>query len=76
MGVRILFAAVSALLSLIVVFLGPRYALTKQNHAAILEAVTHRRETGKPAADPSVIEACERVSGRPFETLWVGKEAE
>jgi len=76
LGVRILFAAIPTLLSLIVVLQGPRYALTKRNHAAILEAVAHRRETGRPSANPTIIEACERVSGHPFGTLWVGREVE
>jgi len=72
LGIRVMFAAVPAVLSLIVVWLGFRYVLTKNNHAAILQAVAHKREHGSPTDDPELIAACEKVAGKSFNKLWVG----
>lgn len=73
-GVKFLFSIVPILLSLIVVWLGIRYTLTKNNHAHMSAAVRHKRETGKPTQNAEQIKACETVTGRPFGEMWVGRD--
>jgi oligogalacturonide transporter len=73
LGVKTLFSLAPIVLSLLVVWLGARYTLTKRNHAQMSLAVKHRRETGAPTQNAGQIKACETVSGIPFDKMWVGK---
>jgi oligogalacturonide transporter len=75
-GVNFMFTIVPIALSLIVVWLGLRYTLTKKNHDAIITAIAHKRETGIPTDDPELIKACEWVSGYAFHDMWVGQAEE
>jgi oligogalacturonide transporter len=72
-GVRFMFSIVPIMLCLLVTWLALRYTLTKGNHAAVQQAVAHKRETGKPITDPGIIAACEKVTGYKFEDMWVGR---
>jgi oligogalacturonide transporter len=72
-GVNFMFAIIPILLSLVVIWTGYRYTLTKKNHAAITEAVAYKRQTGKPISDQSIIIACEKVTGYKFDEMWAGK---
>lgn len=74
LGVRILFAIVPIVLSAITWVLAKRYTLTMANHAKIRVAIQTKRETGVPVCDQDVIHACEEVAGRPFNTMWVGRQ--
>ena len=76
LGVKTLYAVLPIAFSLLVVWLGFRYALTKKNHAAVVAAVAHKRETGQPITDPELIKACEMVCGQKFDTIWAGQPGE
>ena len=76
LGVRTLYAVLPITFSLLVVWLGFRYTLTKKNHAAVIAAVAHKRETGRPIEDADVVAACEKVSGQKFGNMWVGRSGE
>lgn len=73
LGIRILFTWVPIALTLVAIFLGARYTLTKKNHALMCAAIEYKRSTGKPTTDPAQIKACEEISGKPFNELWVGQ---
>ncbi len=73
MGVRILFTIVPFLLSLIAVLIGLRYRLNKDNYDKMHAAIDCKRESGKPTEDPTLIKACEHVSGMAFADMWVGQ---
>lgn len=72
-GVRLIFAIVPILLTLITSWLGAKFLLTKQRHHLIRLAINHKHETGMPIQDEQTILACETVAGQPFEQLWAGK---
>ena len=72
-GVKTLFSIVPIILSLIVVWLGAKYTLTKKNHAEMIKAIAVKRETGVPTTDAEQIAACETISGISFDQMWVGQ---
>lgn len=74
LGVRLMFTLLPLILSLLTIWLGWRYTLTKPNHAAVRAAIDARRETGMPIDDTNVKKACEKVSGLGFSDMWVGKD--
>lgn len=73
LGVRVVFSVIPIILTIITMCLCARYTLTKENHAMILKAIQHKRETGLPIEDIEVIKACEKVTGQKFDTMWAGR---
>lgn len=76
LGVRLMFTALPLVLSLLAIWLGIRYTLTKENHAAVRAAIDCKRSSGNPVDDNAICKACEKVSGRSFTSLWAGKKDE
>lgn len=75
-GIKTLYVLVPIALSLLVVWLGVRYTLTKKNHVLMSKATQHKRETGTPTTDEEHVKACETVTGIPFDKMWVGKHGD
>ncbi len=76
LGVKILYCALPAILSLITLIYAYKYRLTKENFELIKQATEFKKETGEPIADAEIISACEYVSGMSFDKLWVGQKNE
>ena len=73
LGVRIIFAGVPIVLSIITAWLGWRFVLTKKNHELMRQAIDHKHAHGTPIQNKVVISTCEKISGHPFSNLWAGQ---
>ena len=73
MGVRIIFTVIPAILTMITIWIGLRFVLTKKGHQQIRQAIDHKRENGIPIEDEQIILTCENISGHAFAELWVGR---
>lgn len=73
LGVRVLFCFVPIMLTIVTMLLAKRYTLTIENHKKVRMAIDYKKTQGMPIADKEVIAACEKVAGRSFDTMWVGK---
>lgn len=73
MGVRITFAIIPLVLTVVTILIGFRFVLTKKGHQHIRQAIDYKTAHNKPIEDETVIVACEKISGHDFSNIWVGK---
>jgi len=73
-GVRITFSLIPLVLTLITIFIGIRFVLTKTGHKQIRQAIDYKIENGKPIQDQQIIAACENISGHSFSEIWAGRD--
>lgn len=73
-GVSITFALIPFILTLITIFIGMRFVLTKTRHQQIRQAIDYKHAHNKPIQDEEIIIACENIAGNKFSEIWAGRE--
>lgn len=71
-GIKILFIIIPIMLTIIGIFYGIRYNLTKDRHKSILLAIK-AKENNNLCIDDEIKQDCEIVSGLKWNDIWVGK---
>ncbi len=75
-GLRLLYAIVPIVLTVICYIDIFRYKMTKQDHELIKRAITEKKETGKVTLTPEERSKIESLAGQKLDDMWLGRETE
>ena len=71
LGLRLNFAVLPAFFALLSVISVYRYKMTKEDHAAIKELISQKRETGECIVSDEQKERIEKIAGHKWEDMWI-----
>ncbi len=72
-GLRLNFVFIPTLLAVLCTLIIFRFTMTKQDHEMIKAMIAEKRETGSVTATDEQKARVERITGKKWETMWIGQ---